>query len=128
MAVQALWRETLISFLLLLVGVVAGYVLVIHDPAWYSAFVSEDMAKGRNPLASTESLRAVLYGGGEDNFLAFFATFLFTHNAQISIFAFALGFAFGVPTALLLIYNGSTVGALLALYVVAISDCSWVAG
>jgi uncharacterized membrane protein SpoIIM required for sporulation len=29
---------------------------------------------------------------------------------------FALGFAFGVPTALLLVYNGTTLGAILALF------------
>ena len=33
--------------------------------------------------------------------LSVFATFLFTHNAQVALFAFALGFAFCLPTAFL---------------------------
>jgi uncharacterized membrane protein SpoIIM required for sporulation len=45
-----------------------------------------------------------------------FATSLFSHNAGIGMFAFALGFALGVPTVLLLFYNGLTLGAFLALY------------
>jgi len=39
------------------------------------------------------------------------------HNAGIGITCFALGFAFGLPTALLLIQNGLMFGAFLALYV-----------
>ena len=45
-----------------------------------------------------------------------FATFLFTHNAQIAIFAFALGFACAVPTVLLILYNGLMLGAFFALF------------
>ena len=45
-----------------------------------------------------------------------FATFLFTHNAQIAIFAFALGFAFAVPTVLLILYNGLMLGAFFAVF------------
>ena len=45
-----------------------------------------------------------------------FASFLFGHNAQIAIVAFALGFAFVVPTALLVLYNGLTLGAMIAVF------------
>ncbi len=48
--------------------------------------------------------------------LVTFATSLFTHNAQIAIFAFALGFAFAIPTALLLVYNGLMLGAFMAVF------------
>src|SRR5690349_14860069 len=34
-AVQSLWKETLISALLMLVGALAGYLLVSSDPSWY---------------------------------------------------------------------------------------------
>jgi uncharacterized membrane protein SpoIIM required for sporulation len=44
------------------------------------------------------------------------ATFLFTHNAQIALFAFALGFALCLPTAALLVLNGGMLGAFLALF------------
>ena len=45
-----------------------------------------------------------------------FATYLFTHNSQIAIFAFALGFAFAVPTILLILYNGLMLGAFFAVF------------
>ncbi len=61
-------------------------------------------------------MRSTLYGEEEKSGLAIFATYLFTHNAQVAIFAFALGFAFGVPTALLMVYNGAIMGAFLALF------------
>ncbi len=48
--------------------------------------------------------------------LGVFATFLFTHNSQVAIGCFALGFAFGVPTSLLLIMNGAVMGAFFALF------------
>ncbi|WP_348246542.1 stage II sporulation protein M, partial [Salmonella enterica] len=48
--------------------------------------------------------------------LSAFATFLFTHNAQIAILSFALGFAFGIPTAVLIAGNGTMLGAILVLY------------
>jgi uncharacterized membrane protein SpoIIM required for sporulation len=61
-------------------------------------------------------LREGLYDGGEKTGLGFFATMLFTHNSQVAIGCFALGFAFGVPTSLLLVVNGAGLGAFLALF------------
>jgi uncharacterized membrane protein SpoIIM required for sporulation len=115
-AVRSLWRETLISAFLFFAGTLAGYLLVTGDPSWFGAFIGEGMAQGRDFDASTASLRETLYNGGEKEGLGFFATFLFTHNSQVAIGCFALGFAFGVPTALLLIMNGSGLGAFLALF------------
>jgi uncharacterized membrane protein SpoIIM required for sporulation len=76
-----------------------------------------EMTQGRDPTASTTFLRSVLYDSHDGRGLSLFATFLFTHNAQIALLAFALGFAFCVPTALLVAQNGLGLGALLALYV-----------
>ena len=64
----------------------------------------------------SESLRAALFGAHDAAGLPLFATYLFTHNAQVAILAFALGFAFCVPTAFLLLYSGGTLGAFLWLY------------
>lgn len=113
-AVRGLWRETLAAVLLTLIGVAAGYLLVSGDPGWYGSFVPDQLAGGRNFSASREALRATLYDG--QMALSTFATFLFTHNSRVAIFAFALGFAFGVPTALLVVYNGAMMGAFLALF------------
>ncbi len=115
-AVQALWRETLVAFLLTVAAGIVGYVLVRSDPSWFFGIVGDGMAQGRDPSASVESLRATIYGTHKDG-LATFAAYLFTHNAQIAIFAFALGFAFAVPTALLIVYNGLMLGAFMAVFV-----------
>jgi uncharacterized membrane protein SpoIIM required for sporulation len=115
-AVRNLWRETLASLGLLVLGTVVSASLIAQDSDWYFAFMDPEMSQGRDPSASTESLRKVLYDAPEHGGLSVFATFLFTHNAQIAILSFALGFAFGVPTAVLVAMNGCMLGAMLVLY------------
>jgi uncharacterized membrane protein SpoIIM required for sporulation len=117
MAVQGLWRETLASGALMLLGAVVAGWLVTIEPEWFYAFVPTELAGGRDPAASTETLRATLDGTAEKDGLSVFAAYLFTHNAQIAILAFALGFALCLPTALLMLYNGATIGAFVALFV-----------
>jgi uncharacterized membrane protein SpoIIM required for sporulation len=114
-AVKGLWRETLASFALLMVGALIAAWLVSHEADWYYAFMPKAMASGRDPAASTQALRDTLFSGGKDG-LSVFATFLFTHNAQIAILAFALGFALCLPTAALVLYNGATLGAFFTLF------------
>ncbi|WP_221230533.1 stage II sporulation protein M [Brevundimonas variabilis] len=116
MAVRALWRETFASGLLMLGGAIAAAVLVGQEPDWFYAFVPAEMASGRDPAASTETLRATLAGEDTSAGLSAFATFLFTHNARIAILAFALGFALCIPTGLLVLYNGATLGAFVTLF------------
>jgi uncharacterized membrane protein SpoIIM required for sporulation len=128
-AVQALWRETLVSFLLMILGAVAAYMLVIHDPSWFYGIIPEAMASGRDPSATAESLRATIYSKQKD-MLGTFAVYLFSHNSQVAIFAFALGFAFAVPTILLILYNGLSLGAMLAVFVpkgVGVGFVGWLA-
>ncbi|PZO05937.1 MAG: hypothetical protein DCF28_02660 [Alphaproteobacteria bacterium] len=115
-AVRAVWKETCASGLLLLGGAVAAAVLVGQEPDWFYAFVPGELAGGRDPAASTETLRATLAGEGSSDGLSAFATFLFTHNAKVAILAFALGFALCIPTGLLLLYNGATIGAFVTLF------------
>ncbi|MEO7178842.1 MAG: stage II sporulation protein M [Allosphingosinicella sp.] len=114
-AVQGLWRETLVCVLLTLASAAAAYFLVLADPGWFFGIIPESLASGRDPSASAEALRQTLYER-HDDMLATFATYLFTHNSQIAIFAFALGFAFAVPTILLILYNGLSLGAFLAVF------------
>lgn len=116
-AVQAMWRETLAAALVTIAGLAAAYFLVRGDPSFYFSFVPESLAGGRDPTATTEALRATLYAGNESGApLSVFAAFLFTHNAQISLFAFALGIAFCLPSILLIAYNGCTLGAMFAVF------------
>ena len=116
-AVKALWRETLVSAAITVLGALAGYLLVMHDADWFFSFVPEGLASGRDPSAATEFLRKTLYDDGGRKGLSVLAAYLFTHNAGIAILAFALGFALCVPTVLLVAYNGCMLGAFFALYV-----------
>ena len=74
------------------------------------------MASGRTPTASAETLRDTLYHDGDANGLGVFATFLFSHNSKVAMFCFALGFAFCIPTAFLLLYNGFILGSFIAIF------------
>jgi len=116
--VRAIWRETLVSAALLFVGALVGYLLVRSDPSWYYSIISPEMAQGRSPSSSTAELSHIIYGGADKQggLLGVFATYLFTHNAEVSIMCFALGFALGVPTAFLVVENGLMMGALIAVY------------
>jgi len=61
-------------------------------------------------------LESTLFGQQQQSGLSAFAAYLFSHNAQIAILAFALGFAFGIPSLMLLIQNTATLGAMLWLF------------
>ncbi|WP_337186793.1 stage II sporulation protein M [Phenylobacterium sp.] len=117
-AVRALWRETLASFAISGIAALVAFLLVNGDPDWFHSFVNPGLAGGRDPSASTEFLRETLYDhdASMGDGLAVFAAFLFTHNAQVALFAFALGFLLCAPTAALMVLNGGMVGAFLALF------------
>lgn len=116
-AVKAVWPETLASGFAFILGAVVAFVLVGGDPDWFYAFVPRELAGGRDPAATAEFLRQTLYGKPDGSTgLSAFATFLFTHNVQVSLMAFALGFAFGLPTVVLTFWNGCTLGALYAVF------------
>lgn len=115
-AVRALWRETLVSASFMLLGALVAYALTLHSVEWFYAFIPQEIAQARGPDASAHDLHEILFTQHGPNGLTVFSTFLFTHNAQIAIFAFALGFACCFPTALLMIYNGLMLGAFFALH------------
>ncbi|MFI5403860.1 MAG: stage II sporulation protein M, partial [Planctomycetota bacterium] len=115
-AVRRYRAHTALATLFLVLGGLVAYVLVTRDADWYYVFVDEAMAQGRDPAATTEELRAVLYHRGPSEGLGLFASFLFTHNARIGMMAFSLGFLAGVPVYLLLFINGLILGAFAALY------------
>ena len=116
-AVRRILPETLASGLVMALGVAIGWTLVAMDSAWFYSFVPEGLASGRDPAATTDLLRRTLYAPAKvSDGLSVMATFLFTHNAQISLFSFALGIAFCLPSAMLMALNGLTLGAMIALF------------
>lgn len=116
-AVRGIVPEALLMTALTIASAFAAYYLVLADPAWFHAMVPQELANGRNMTASREFLRGSLYDPPTTGGLEIFATYLFTHNSQIAILAFALGFAFGIPTVLLVAQNGAMLGAFFAVYV-----------
>lgn len=116
-------RETvgpvLLSAAILVLGAVIAFLLVRSSPDWFHGFMPADLAGNRTPDAPTATLRDTLYDDGHTDFsgeLHLFATYLFTHNAQVAILCFALGICFGVPTVFLLLSNGCMLGAFVALF------------
>jgi len=114
-AVRGIWFDILIALGVMIAGTVVGWTLVASDPEWYYTLVG-GMAGERVPGASREVLRATIFGNQGQDMKSAFAAFLFSNNAQVSILAFALGFAFGVPSLLLLVQNTANLGAMLWLY------------
>lgn len=117
-AVQAIWRETLVAVVMAVAATIVSYLLVQRDPDWFYSFIDPGMASGRDPMATTAYLRHTLYDKPSSAIdgLSALASFLFTNNARVSIFAFALGFMFCLPTAALLAMNFGALGAFLALF------------
>ncbi|MEE4289419.1 MAG: stage II sporulation protein M [Erythrobacter sp.] len=112
-AVQALWFDILVALLVMVAGAVVGWLLVDQDTEWFYRLVSENMAGGRVPGASREALEATLATEESAGGLSTFAASLFSNNAGVAILAFALGFAFGIPSLLLLVHNMALLGAFL---------------
>lgn len=115
-AVREIWLDVLIALTVMVAGTTVGWLLVAGDPEWYHALVGAQFADTRVPGASHEVLRATLFGQSEQSGMSVFATYLFSNNAQVAILAFALGFAFGIPSLMLLIQNTGMLGAMLWLF------------
>jgi uncharacterized membrane protein SpoIIM required for sporulation len=115
-SVRALAPGIVLALVALGAGLVVG--LAVDDPDTYQLVVPDALAQGRTYTTTTEALRAVLYDDtvGDAEGLGVFASYLFTHNAKIGLLIFALGFALGLPSLLLLFYNGLILGAMGGLY------------
>jgi uncharacterized membrane protein SpoIIM required for sporulation len=115
--VRAHWPYVVLGFALLLGGCWTGWALTRADPDRFYAFVDAGLVQGRGPTSSQEALREVLYAKDETSkTLKSFAMALFTHNSTVGLLAFAVGFAGGVPSALLLFSTGLMMGAFGAIY------------
>lgn len=118
-AVRAARWHIVIAAAALLVGVAAGFILTMHDEAWFSSLVPSGLAGGRGPASSAADLRAKeLFAPWPGAAAAFgvFANVLFSHNTLVGLMCFGLGLAAGVPTLMLTIYQGLSLGAFIALH------------
>ncbi len=118
-AVRASGREILIAFLALAVGVAAGYALADANEAIIESLTPASLAGDRGPSSTAAELRDheifAPWPGLAESFVVF-ANALFRHNATIGLMTFGLGVFAGVPTALLLVYQGLIFGAFMALH------------
>lgn len=115
-AVRALWLDVCIALAVMIAGTAVGWLLVSRDPDWYYSLVPGQFTDSRRPGATREVLEQTLQGGDSGEGLSIFAAYLFSNNSAVAILAFALGFAFGIPTLLLLVFNMAGLGAMLWLF------------
>lgn len=115
-AVRALWLDICIALFVMVAGTIVGWLLVAQDEAWYYRLFPGGPGDPRQPGASREQLLQSLAHDEGAAGLAGFAAQLFSNNSAVCILAFALGFAFGIPSLLLLVHNMALLGALLWLF------------
>lgn len=115
-AVREIWLDICIALFFMVAGTVVGWLLVARDQDWYYRLVSLGPGDPRVPGASREELMTTLGIEESSGGLSTFAAFLFSNNAGVCILAFATGFAFGIPSMMLLIYNTALLGAMLWLF------------
>jgi uncharacterized membrane protein SpoIIM required for sporulation len=118
-AVRGNLAPILLSFSLILGGTIAGFILAHGNPQWIAMLTPQDLAGGRGAQSSAQDLRTgeifAPWPGFVPSFVTF-ASFLFTHNVGVAILCFALGVAGGVPTFVLLIFQGLVFGVFVALH------------
>jgi uncharacterized membrane protein SpoIIM required for sporulation len=118
-AVRAARWHILLATLILVAGVIAGFMLVAQDEAWFSALVPSGLAGGRGPSNTRADLLSkeifAPWPGAAESF-GVFANVLFSHNTLVGILTFGLGMAAGIPTVLLTAYQGLPLGAFIALH------------
>lgn len=115
-AVRGIWLETCIALFVMVAGAIVGWLLVLRDEDWYYRLVPSGFQDARVPGASREALEGTLAVEQDAGGLSMFAASLFSNNTGVCILAFALGFAFGIPTLMLLIYNLAVLGSMMWLF------------
>ncbi|AWW75811.1 hypothetical protein CD351_15380 [Erythrobacter sp. KY5] len=115
-AVREIWLDISIALFVMVAGTLVGWLLVMRDVDWYFRLVPTQFLDARVPGASREELLSTLAVEESTGGLSTFAASLFSNNAGVCILAFALGFAFGIPSLLLLVHNLAVLGAMMWLF------------
>jgi uncharacterized membrane protein SpoIIM required for sporulation len=115
---QARWHF-LVALAALLSGIAAGYLLMRANEDWFAVLVPAELAGGRGPDSTAAELRReeifAPWPGLVESF-GLMANYLFSHNTAVGILIFSLGIAAGLPSLMLLVYQGLTLGAFIALH------------
>jgi uncharacterized membrane protein SpoIIM required for sporulation len=118
-SVRALKRYIFVTACLLLLAVLVGFVMVTSNHDNFDLLVPSFVSDDRNYSSTTNDLLKneifLPWQGFQESFI-YFANTLFRHNTAVCLLSFGLGFAFGVPTILLIFYNGLLLGAMIGLH------------
>lgn len=115
--VRDLRYPLLVTAVVFLGGVLAGERLVRNEPDRFYGLVSSEMAGSRGPHSTAAELLEVLEQKNEETgALSLFASMLLSHNAQIGLLSFGLGFLGGLPALILVLVNGLVLGAFVAIH------------
>jgi uncharacterized membrane protein SpoIIM required for sporulation len=114
-------RHVLLACALLFGGAAIGGALVARDPDALYAFVAGSHGYGAEHVdrlwASPEARREFLERRETaTGHKALFGSFLFSNNTRVGVLAWATGILAGIPTVLLLVYNGLMLGAFTAIF------------
>lgn len=116
---RSIWRNRtshLLSITLMVVGGLIGYGVAVSDPLLaHAVWPASDM---RQPGSSPEQLLEVLRDGRDDNggVKFAFASMLFQHNFKVGLLAMATGILAGIPSVLLMGFNGMLLGGFVAIH------------
>ena len=108
------WLQAVVA-ILMLVGALAGASVVAENPAalydcipasFYPPGQLETLMDSREARADFLERKPVSFG-----FKSIFSAALFTHNLSVGVLSFAAGILAGIPTLILVFYNGLTLGA-----------------
>jgi uncharacterized membrane protein SpoIIM required for sporulation len=110
------WRAHAVSAALLLAGALLAYHATTQDVL--AAYALAPPGDSRLPGTPPERLLQDIQSGQDlgSGPKSFFASFLFTHNLKVGLVAMGLGVLAGVPTVLLMLYNGMILGAFVSVY------------
>jgi uncharacterized membrane protein SpoIIM required for sporulation len=115
---RARWH-LLIAALAMLLGTLIGYGLAHSDEDWLSALVPAGLSGDRGIASTADDLRRheifAPWRGFTESFVVF-ANSLFRHNSIIALMSFGLGLLAGVPSLLLISYQGLVLGAFIELH------------
>lgn len=117
-AVRAVRWHVLLAFGCMVAGLMVGFMLTVREESWFSAIAPAGLGGGRGPSSTRADLEKVIFAPwpGFAESLGVFANYLFGHNTIVSIMTFGLGMAAGIPTILLLAYNGLVIGTFIGLH------------
>jgi uncharacterized membrane protein SpoIIM required for sporulation len=120
-ALARTWHAQCLAWALLLAGMGVGWALGARDDAAVYALVPAGLGYedgGLSALVETRDARAKFLEREENpaHEKAMFGSQLFSHNTQVGLLSFAAGILAGVPTCLLQLYNGLTLGAFASIF------------